>query len=398
MKRSIDRILVTHAGSLPRPDALIQAYRDRLPEAALEAELRKAVADVVDRQVRAGVDIVNDGEFGKPSTSEVDFGAWATYLYTRLSGFEFREAESRGELVKRIFGESKDRVDFASFYAAGLDGTATATATGAGTTRGPTYRIPINTKAVEYTGQREVQRDIANLKAAIEGQPIEEAYMSAVFTGVQFDQSEHYETKEEQAVAIAEAIREEYKAIVDAGFNVQIDDPLLVNEYELRYSVSGDLAAYRKWAQWHIGLLNHALEGIPEEKVRYHLCWGSWVGPHSTDLPLRDVVDLLLKINASQYSFEAANPQHEHEWRVWKDAKLPDGKALIPGVVTHKTNILERPEVVADRLIRYANVVGRENVIAGTDCGLGGRMHPPLAWAKLEALAAGARLASEELW
>jgi 5-methyltetrahydropteroyltriglutamate--homocysteine methyltransferase len=377
MKRSLDRILVSHAGSLPRPEVLIQAYRDAVPEEALATELRKAVAGVVDQQIAAGVDVVNDGEFGKPSTDEVDFGAWATYLYSRLGGYELRDTPNVSELVKRVFGGSKDRLDFASFYAAGLD---------------------VNTSAIEYEGQALVERDIANLKAAIEGKPIEEAFISAAFTGVQFDDSEFYSSKEEQAIAIAEAIREEYKAIVDAGFNVQIDDPLLVNEYELQYSLSADLAAYRKWAARHIELLNHALHGIPEDKVRYHLCWGSWVGPHSTDLPLSDVIDLLPEINASQYSFEAANPQHEHEWKVWKEIKLPEGKALIPGVVTHKTNILEHPEVVADRIIRYASVVGRENVIAGTDCGLGGRMHPPLAWAKLEALSEGARLASEQLW
>jgi 5-methyltetrahydropteroyltriglutamate--homocysteine methyltransferase len=197
---------------------------------------------------------------------------------------------------------------------------------------------------------------------------------------------------------LAEAMREEYRAIVASGLNVQIDDPLLVNVYEMQYSLSGDLAGFRRWAAKHVELLNHALDGIPEDKIRYHLCWGSWIGPHSTDLPLRDVIDLLVKIKASQYSFEAANPRHEHEWKVWEGGVLPDGRAVIPGVVTHKTNILEHPETVADRIVRYANVVGRENVIAGTDCGLGGRMNPQLAWAKLRALAAGAELANRELW
>ena len=207
-----------------------------------------------------------------------------------------------------------------------------------------------------------------------------------------------HKTNEEQAVATAEAMREEYAAIVDAGLNVQLDDPILVNVYEWQYSLNADIAGFKKWAESHIELVNHALEGIAEDKVRYHLCWGSWNGPHSTDLPLRDVVDLLVRVNASQYSFEAANPQHEHEWKVWKDVKLPDGRAVIPGVVTHKTTILEHPEVVADRIVRYADIVGKENVIAGTDCGFGGRMHPQLAWAKLKALADGAKLASEQLW
>jgi 5-methyltetrahydropteroyltriglutamate--homocysteine methyltransferase len=243
-----------------------------------------------------------------------------------------------------------------------------------------------------------VQRDIANFKAALAGTKVEDAFMTAVFTGVQIGAGDYYKTLDEQAVAIAEAMREEYRAIVAAGLNVQIDDPLLVNVFEMYHSLSGDFAGYRRWAQGHVELLNHALDGIPEDKIRYHLCWGSWLGPHSTDLPMRDVIDLLVKVKASQYSFEAANPQHEHEWKVWEGAVLPEGRAIIPGVVTHKTTILEHPETVADRIVRYANIVGKENVIAGTDCGFGGRCYPQLAWAKLEALAAGAELASRELW
>ena len=215
---------------------------------------------------------------------------------------------------------------------------------------------------------------------------------------MQIGPSEYYANDEEYVVAIAEAMREEYLAITNAGLNVQIDDPILVNMYEMHYSISADMAGFRKWAEGHIELINHALAGIPKEQVRYHLCWGSWLGPHSTDLPLKDVIDLVLKVNASQYSVEGANAQHEHEWKVWQDVKLPDGHAVIPGIVTHKTTILEHPELVAERIMRYASVVGRENVIASTDCGLGGRMHPQLAWAKLKALAEGARLASEQLW
>jgi 5-methyltetrahydropteroyltriglutamate--homocysteine methyltransferase len=177
-----------------------------------------------------------------------------------------------------------------------------------------------------------------------------------------------------------------------------LDDPIIVNVYEWQYSMSGDMAAFRKWAESHVELVNHAIAGIPEEKIRYHICWGSWKGPHSTDLPLRNVIDLILKVKASQYSVEAANPQHEHEWKDWREVKLPAGKAVIPGVVSHKTNVLEHPEVIADRIIRYAEAVGRENVIAGTDCGMGGRIHPQVAWAKLRALSAGAAQASKRLW
>ena len=259
-------------------------------------------------------------------------------------------------------------------------------------------RYSVNVGPIQYTGHELIQRDIQNLKAALAGKNAEDAFMTAAVTGVTYFPGEYYKHPEEQAAAVAEAMREEYKAITDAGLNVQLDDPIIVNVYEWQYSMSGDMAAFRKWAESHVELVNHALAGIPEDKVRYHICWGSWKGPHSTDLPLRDVIDLMLKVKASQYSVEAANPQHEHEWKVWKDVKLPEGKAVIPGVVTHKTNVLEHPEVVADRIMRYAEAVGRENVIAGTDCGMGGRIHPQLAWAKLRALSAGAALASRQLW
>ena len=396
MRRSTDRILTTHAGSLPRPQSLIDAYRagqdagERGLIADGETQLSDAVAEVVAEQARCGVDVVNDGEFGKPMTEDSDYGAWATYIYSRLSGYELRERTDPGRVMQEIFGTCKDRVDFASFYAAGLDGTAAP--------RRRARPLPANVAPIKYTGQALIQRDIANFKVALAEQDVADAFMTAAFTGVQIGPNDYYKTRDEQAVALAEAMREEYRAIVAAGLNVQIDDPLLVNVYEMQYSLSGDLAGFRRWAEGHVELLNHALDGIPQDKIRYHLCWGSWVGPHSTDLPLRDVIDLLVKINASQYSFEAANPQHEHEWKVWEGRVLPEGRAVIPGVVTHKTNILEHPETVADRIVRYANVVGKENVIAGTDCGLGGRMNPQLAWAKLRALAAGAELANRELW
>ena len=389
MKRSEDRILTTHAGSLPRPDDLIAAYRDHESPDAFAPHLRKAVADVVRQQVEAGIDIVNDGEFGKPMASDVDYGAWAMYMYDRLSGYELRELQSVETLVKSFMGKSKDRHDFAEFYAANPVG-------GNRARRIPSF--PVNTGPIRYTGHAQIQRDIENFKAALGAVDANDAFLSAVFTGVQVGQSEYYKSTEEQAIAIAEAMREEYSAIVNAGLNVQIDDPILVNVYELSYSMSGDLPRFKKWAQTHIELVNHALEGIPEGRVRYHLCWGSWVGPHSTDLPLREVLDLLLEIKACQYSFEAANAQHEHEWKIWRDVDLPPGRALVPGVVTHKTNVLEHPELVADRIVRYADMVGRENVVAGTDCGMGGRIHPQLAWAKLKALSEGAALASEQLW
>jgi 5-methyltetrahydropteroyltriglutamate--homocysteine methyltransferase len=210
--------------------------------------------------------------------------------------------------------------------------------------------------------------------------------------------NEHYANAEDYTWALAEAIGEEYKAIVDAGFVLQIDDPAIVDIYDWWFSLKDDMAGYRKWAEFQVEALNHALRGIPDDRIRYHICWGSWHGPHKTDVPLKDVVDLLLKVKAQAYSVEAGNVRHEHEWKVWKDTKLPDGKLLIPGVVSHATNVLEHPEVIADRLLNYASAVGRENIIAGTDCGLGGRVHAQLAWEKLRALREGADLASKQLW
>ena len=376
MKRSTDRILTTHAGSLPRPPALIEAYRSGASQDVVEQRLRDSVAEVVGRQIATGIDVVNDGEFGKPMTDEVDYGAWATYVYGRVSGYEFRPVGDDTRVLDAILGDSKDRIDFASFYDAGGDATS-------GSQARRVSQMPVNTGEIRYTGQALIERDIANFKAALAAKAPADAFMSSVFTGVQLRDSEFYASGEDQAVAIAEAMRQEYLAITDAGLNLQVDDPIIVNVYEMHYSKRGDLAGYRDWARSHVDLVNHALRGIPEDRVRYHLCWGSWHGPHSADLPLADVIDLLLEIRASQYSFEAANPRHEHEWRVWQNVTLPDGKALIPGVVTHKTSILEHPELVADRIVRFAEIVGRENVVAGTDCGFGGRLDPTLATRRL---------------
>ncbi len=390
MKESANRILTTHAGSLPRPADLIELYRENAPAEKLEPRLTSAVSQVVRQQIESGIDVVNDGEFGKPMSDEVDYGAWATYMYQRLSGFEMRDLPAETSAINTLMAASKDRADFSEFYQSGELGIGI---------RPRALQFPMNVGPIHYTGHKLIERDIRNLKAALAGQPEQMAFITAAVTGViGLRPGTYYKHPEEQAAAVAEAMREEYKAITDSGINVQLDDPIIVNVYELQYSLSGDMAAFRKWAESHVELVNHALAGIPQEKVRYHVCWGSWKGPHSTDLPLRDVIDLILRVNASQYSVEAANPQHEHEWKVWKDVKLPAGKTVIPGVVTHKTNILEHPEVVADRILCYADAVGRENVIAGTDCGLGGRIHPSLAWAKLRALSAGAALATKRLW
>jgi 5-methyltetrahydropteroyltriglutamate--homocysteine methyltransferase len=252
---------------------------------------------------------------------------------------------------------------------------------------------------VKYVGHAAIKRDIDNLAAVVRATQVEEAFMTSVSPAtLQILPNAYYNGPEDYTMALAEAIREEYKAIVDAGFILQIDDPALVDIYDWWYSMNDDVAGYRKWAAFQVEAVNQALRGIPEERVRFHICWGSWHGPHKGDVPLKEVVDLLLQVKAQGYSVEAGNVRHEHEWKVWKDTELPEGKVLVPGVVSHATNVLEHPELVADRIVRFAQVVGRENVIASTDCGLGGRVHPQIAWAKLAALSEGAKLATRQLW
>jgi 5-methyltetrahydropteroyltriglutamate--homocysteine methyltransferase len=398
MKPSDRRILTTHVGSLPRPDTLIERYRATISKADLDACLTAAVSDVVRQQRAVQLDVVNDGEYGKATRTSVDYGAWWSYVYDRIQGFEIQEAPEPGSTYGPT--HSKDRNRFRAFYQSGLatsGGAATATQQASATER--LARL-VCTGPVRYIGHSLIQRDIDNLKAAVADQPPQDVFMSAVSPAtLQILRNAHYGRQEDYAGALAEAIREEYLAIVDAGFLLQIDDPALVDLYDWWFSSQDDLEGYRKWAAFQIEVLNHALRGIPEDRVRFHICWGSWHGPHSADLELKDVADLLVTVRAQAYSIEAANVRHAHEWKVWRDlVKLPAGKLLIPGVVSHATNLLEHPELVADRLVQYAGVVGRENVIAGTDCGLGGRIHPELAWAKLEVLAKGAEMASAQLW
>ena len=393
MKRSTNRILTTHVGSLPRPADLIALYANDAPDAELLPRLKLAIGEVVQEQARAGIDVVNDGEFGKAMRASADIGAWWSYVYARLAGFEVKPAALAKGRSAWTFG-SKERRDFAEFYA-DQAGVGSAGASGSSANR---MLGLVCTQPVKYIGQALIKRDTANLEAALGGTTTE-AFMSAVSPAtLQIIPNEHYAKPEDYTIALAEAIRDEYRAIVNAGFILQIDDPAIVDVYDWWFSLNDDLAGYRKWAEFQVEALNHALRGIPEDRVRYHICWGSWHGPHKTDVPLKDVVDLLIRVKAQAYSVEAGNVRHEHEWKVWKDTRLPEGKLLLPGVVSHATNVLEHPEVIADRLINYASVVGRENVIASTDCGLGGRVHPQLAWKKLSALREGADLASRQLW
>jgi 5-methyltetrahydropteroyltriglutamate--homocysteine methyltransferase len=387
MKRSTDRILTTHVGSLIRPPALQDIMRAKqadkaYDQAAYETCLKESVADVVGHQAEVGIDVVSDGEYGKAIS-------WNQYVIERLSGFELRSIPPG----YRPGIPGADRTRFKDFYAE-LDG------------REPMAnpRMVACVGPVKYIGQAIVQRDIDNFKAALKGVTVEQAFMPVVApSSVLPDRKdEYYKSEEEWLAAVTAAMRTEYKMIVDAGFILQIDDARAATAYD-RMVPPGTFEDYRRWLEKFVESLNHALEDIPEERVRYHVCWGSWPGPHVSDVPLKAIVDLILKVRAGAYVIESANPRHEHEWQVWKDVKLPPGRVLIPGVISHATNVVEHPELIAERILRFANLLGRENVMAGTDCGFAQgtfyrRVHPTVMWAKFEALVEGARLASRQLW
>ncbi|MBO0868552.1 MAG: cobalamin-independent methionine synthase II family protein [Micromonosporaceae bacterium] len=404
MKRSTERILTSHAGSLPRPPDLIELNQQRIVAGVdidpkvLEEKLRQGVQDVVRRQVEVGVDIPNDGEYGHAMPSAVHYGAWWSYIFERLDGLELTTrglfeatppGPEPGRLTLTSMGNRRDRVQFAEAYADPDSGITVGKLP-------PTF--PVCRRPLRYVGQAAVARDIANAKAALAAAGVEDGFLNAVAPGscARF-LNEHYATEEEFIWAAADVLREEYKAIVDSGLMLQLDDPCIAENWD-QINPAPSVADYQRFTMVRVEALNHAIRDLPTERIRFHLCWGSWHGPHVTDLPMKDIVDVMLKINAGTYLFEAGNVRHEHEWRVWREVKLPDGKVIVPGVVSHATNLVEHPEVVADRIVRFAEGVGRENVIAGTDCGLGGRVHPQLAWAKLEALAQGAELASQRLW
>ena len=348
---------------------------------ALDDQVKTAVADVVRQQADAGVDIPSDGEQGKTG--------FLLYGNERLSGFE-QVAIQLGDNPRVI---RRDQAAFADFYEEYFK------TEGDG---GPRWQ-PVCTSPIAYTGQAIIQSDIDHFKAALQGVSVEEAFLPAIAPGTfGRGQNQYYPDEEAFLFAIADALKVEYKAIVDAGFVLQIDDPGLPDTWDM-LNPAPSLPDYQKYAPVRIDALNHALEGLPQEQIRYHICWGSWHGPHSTDIPLKDVVDLVLRVRAGGYSIEAANPRHEHEWKLWREVKLPDDKVLIPGVIAHTTNHIEHPELVADRIMNYAGIVGKENVIAGTDCGfsqraLNPRLHPSIVWAKLQALSEGAKLASKQLW
>jgi 5-methyltetrahydropteroyltriglutamate--homocysteine methyltransferase len=404
MKLSTERILTSHAGSLPRPDDLIEANRARAAgeaadEPAFQRKLRAAVADVVRRQKTIGIDIPGDGEFGKAMGSRVNYGAWWNYCFNRLDGLDLASGpglygqpakRSRpGHIVTTSMNDRRDRIRFAEVYA---------DPEGPASTGPRKAHWPVCVGAIAYKGHDAIKADIANFKAGLAASGIEEGFMTSIApaSAVRIG-NEYYKTDEEFLFACAEAMREEYKAIVDAGLILQLDDPAIAENWDM-INPEPSVEDYRKFSMVRIEALNHALRGLPEDRIRFHLCWGSWHGPHTTDIPMRDIIDVMLAVKCQGYSFEAGNVRHEHEWTVWEDVKLPDGKVILPGVVSHATNVVEHPELIAQRILRFTRNVGRERVIAATDCGLGGRIHPMIAWAKLEALAQGAALATRQLW
>ena len=382
MKLSTERILTTHTRSLPRPASLLAALsaldqRAVPDETAFEAEVQRAVTEVVRRQVETGIDVINDGEMSKVS--------YSTYVTDRLTGFE---------------GESRPRpphVEFTAFpeyygRPGGVLGSSAA-------------KTPACTGPITWQGTEQVQRDIEHFKAALQGVRVEDTFMSAASPGVvwYFLENHYYPSHEAYIQALAEALKEEYNAIHRAGFLVQVDCPDLAGGWNRPQFADASLDEFRKLVELHVEALNYALAEIPPDRLRMHVCWGNYEGPHTRDVPIAQIIDLLLKARPMAISFEAANPRHEHEWKVFQDVKLPEGKVLIPGILDSTTNFVEHPELVAERIARYARLVGRENVIAGTDCGFSTfagstQVHPTITWVKFQALTEGARLASEQLW
>jgi 5-methyltetrahydropteroyltriglutamate--homocysteine methyltransferase len=381
MKRSEHRILTTHVGSIPRPKEMLElsSFMSGPPKdlGRYREIMRAAIAEVVRKQAAVGLDVINEGEFSKDN--------WAVYVLKRVTGFE------KGDQAVGAEWLGSDRIRFREYVEESM---------------GPLISgLPgdVCTGPIRYQDTESLQSAIDALADALKSVKVEEAFMTAVapasadFTAV----NRYYPTEREYVFALAEALREEYQAIHKAGLLVQVDDAVLANMYDTLVGQSPE--RYREWAQLRIDALNHALEGIPEDRVRYHLCFGSWHLPHISDAPLEEIVGFILQVKAGAYSIEAANPRHEHEWRVWEKVKLPAGKILIPGVITHHIITVEHPRLIADRIVRFAKLVGRENVIAGADCGFAQadnirRVHPEVMWAKFEALVEGARIASEELW
>ncbi|MCP4176015.1 MAG: cobalamin-independent methionine synthase II family protein [Fuerstiella sp.] len=387
MKRSTEKLLTTHVGSLARPDrqlALLFAKErgEAYEIAEFEASTRQAVDDIVKGQVKAGIDVVCDGEQGKSS--------FLTYIAERLEGFSPREQQGED-----LWVDSRETIAFPEFYDAHRK------------SREGLIAQPVKlvcTGPVKYCGHQTLQREIENVKAAARNNRVDDVFMTAVSpSDVEGQQpNEFYDSAEDYLHAIADAMHEEYKAIVDSGLILQIDDPRLLTYYISQPDLS--VADCRRWAEVRVEALNHALKGLPADRIRFHTCYGINIGPRVHEMNLADIVDIMLKVNAGAYLFEAGNPRHEHEWKIWENVNLPEGKIIVPGVISHSTPLVEHPELVAQRLIRFANIVGKENVIGGSDCGFASfaateqEIHPRIVWAKFANLAEGARIASKELW
>ncbi len=387
MKRSSDRILTTHVGSLARPDRQLELLfaKERgepYDLAEFEASTRAAVGGIVARQAECGIDVVCDGEQGKAS--------FITYAAERLAGFTPRE-----EVGEDLWVDSRESLAFPEFYEAHRKA------------REGLIAKPVKlacTAPVEYIGHEVVRRDIENVMAAADQHAVEEVFMTAISpSDIEGQQpNQYYDSDEAYLYAIADAMHQEYKAIVDAGIVLQIDDPRLLTYYISRPDLN--VAECRKWAELRVEVLNHALRDLPTDRIRFHTCYGINIGPRVHEMNLADIVDIMLRVNAGAYLFEAGNPRHEHEWKVWEDIQVPDGKILVPGVISHSTPLVEHPQLVAQRLLRFARVVGRENVMAGSDCGFATfaateqEIHPSIVWAKFANLAEGARIASDQLW
>jgi 5-methyltetrahydropteroyltriglutamate--homocysteine methyltransferase len=404
MKRSTERILTTHVGSLVRPPEILEAILTRAAggqtdEDAFERMVSDGVCQVVRKQAEVGIDIPSDGEFSKPN-----FFGYATERLDGLTTQNKADAPTAMNYPLLVQEYPGFMAQYNSMYRTMwmppslprelIDAAITHTA----------HERTVVTGRVTYKGHHFVQRDLANFKTALEGMPFEESFVpSATPSRSDADPAGVYANEQAYLYDLADAMHEEYRAIVDAGFIVQLDLGLPARNQVLPGKPAPTWEELRRASEMQIEAYNHALRGIPEDRVRYHLCWGSMNTPHTSDVPLKDIVDLILKINAQAYSIEAANPRHEHEWMVWQDVKLPDGKILIPGIISHQTNVVEHPELVAWRIKNYASVVGKENVIASTDCGFSQgwqmiRVHPEVQWAKLSALVEGAALASQDLW
>ncbi|BCB75717.1 cobalamin-independent methionine synthase II family protein [Phytohabitans flavus] len=399
MNRTTDRIRTTHGGNLPRPEDLDALIAKGEPARAdIDARVPGAVAEVVAKQLDCGVDILNDGEYVKAAAATHYHG----YIFSRVTGWEWLPVDATRQ-PKRAGVGARDRADFPGFYASGL------WLSGSGGPVRPGFATPgevpperttvqVCTGPVTYTGQAAIAEDVRALKAGIEGKDVDGfiAALGPLSLGAGA-RNEHYDSDESYMMAVAEALREEYKAVTDAGLVLQIDEPEFATTWQ--YNPEWTLEELRRYLRFAVEVVNHAVEGLPSELIRFHMCWGSGHRPHTRDVPLRDIADLLVTIDAGHYAVESGNVRHAHEWRVWEDVKLPEGKVLVPGVVSHATDLVEHPELVAERLVNFASVVGRENLQAGTDCGIGSRVgHAEIVWAKLRAMSDGAALATSRLW